>query len=340
MHKTVGEGLAYLSRTPVDPNYRETIQNFLRNRESNFLALTKSVLERPDHPYAQLFEIAGCRYSDLEASVRRDGLEDTLAALLREGVYLTLDEFRCNTEIVRGGRHIRPAMTDWDLAAGKGPLQNISSGTSGGRGLRTQHSLQLANFGMAGGQLLLDEFHRGSVAPIIIHTILPSSAGLGSCMGTARLGHAPERWFTLGGSMRGNGPTALPTHPQSSPVSVWEAPKYPIRLICRKTISRRWRNSSRIARKQGVPAGITGMVGSIHAGGRCKPLDRTRHPRHFRLGHRRIFDRCQEERHGICRRGSIPNLCHYQNSVESKFALPSDEVDRAIASTSRAPALR
>src|SRR5256885_2266920 len=79
--------------------------------------------------------------------------ERTLEALLHEGVYLTLDEFRCRTEIGRGGRHIPATMADWDRSAGQGPLQMISSGTSGGKGLRTNYSLESARFGMAGAML-------------------------------------------------------------------------------------------------------------------------------------------------------------------------------------------
>jgi hypothetical protein len=195
----LSEGLAYLHRMPSDPNYRATIETFIRNREANFLRVAKGVLANKEHPYARLFEGAGCAYADLEAELGRNGLEATLNRLLAEGVYLTLDEFRCNTEIVRGGRHILATMADWDNAAGKGPLQNFSSGTSGRKSLRTNHGLEYANFGGAAGRILLDEFQNVRRAIVTMMPILPSSNGLGSCLGGAKLGYPTEGWFALGG---------------------------------------------------------------------------------------------------------------------------------------------
>jgi hypothetical protein len=195
----LGEGLAYVYRMPPDPNYRATVETFIKNRETNFLKMAKGILANSEHPYSQLFQIAGCTYGDLEAELSRDGLETTLNRLLAEGVYLSLDEFRCNTEIVRGGRHIRATMANWDNAAGKGPLQNFSSGSSSGKSLKTSHSLEYFKFGSAGGRILLDEFQNVKRAIITMMPILPTSNGLGSCMGGAKLGYPSERWYALGG---------------------------------------------------------------------------------------------------------------------------------------------
>jgi len=198
----MGEALSRLYRMPVDPNYRATIETYIKNRESNFLAIAKGVLANPRHPYSQLFEIAGCTFADLETGVKRNGLEPTLHSLLSEGVYLTLDEFRCNTEIVRGGKHIPATMKDWDTSAGNGPLQTFSSGSSSGKSQRTASSLEYANYGMAGGQVLIDEFDVRVGLTIVVLPILPTSMGIGSCLGIARLRAAPERWFALGSAGR------------------------------------------------------------------------------------------------------------------------------------------
>ena len=259
----LGEGMAWLYRTPIDPNYRETLANYVKNRDANFLEIVRRVLEKPSHPYAQLFGLAGCTYADVETAIRRDGLEPTLGALAREGVYLSLDEFRCNTEIVRGGRHIPASMKDWDTADGAGPFQNFSSGSSSGRSLRTSHSLQYAKYGMAGGQVLVDHFYRDKkTAVIVLLPILPTSMGLGTCVGVARLGYTAERWFALGGSMRGNGhyrtmTTALVTRLRLGGAKV----PYPTYLQAddfspvAEFIARR--------KKEGVQSAMSGMVSSI-----------------------------------------------------------------------------
>lgn len=195
-----------LHRMPLDKSYRETLRSSIQNREPNFLEIVRGVLSTPEHPYAQLFAAAGCSYADVEAAVKRDGLDAALQGLLREGVYLTLDEFRCNTPIVRGGKHIPATMADWDSAAAGGPFVNYSSGSSGGGSLRTQQSLKSASFGMSGGQLMKAEFRLDQRASVVILPILPTSMGLGMCVGTAGVGYPPERWFALRGSMRRNGP--------------------------------------------------------------------------------------------------------------------------------------
>jgi hypothetical protein len=198
----MGEALSRLYRMPMDPNYRATIEKYVKNRGSNFLAIAKGVLANPRNPYSQLFEIAGCTFADLEAGVKRSGLEATLSALLKEGVYLTLDEFRCNTEIVRNGRHIPATMKDWDTSAGGGGLEAHSSGSSSGKSQRTRYGLEYAKFAMLGGQLMADEFDMPNGLAIIVFPILPTGTGIGSCMGSARMGYPVERWFALGGSGR------------------------------------------------------------------------------------------------------------------------------------------
>ncbi|HTS48929.1 MAG TPA: hypothetical protein VMH05_13350 [Bryobacteraceae bacterium] len=198
----LGEVMSRLYRMPSDPNYRATIETYIKNRESNFLAIAKGVLANRRNPYSQLFEIAGCTFADLEAGVKRSGLEATLSALLKEGVYLTLDEFRCNTEIVRGGKHIPATMKDWDTSAGGGGGEAQSSGSSSGKPQRTRYSLEYAKFGNAGGQLMRDAFGEPDGIGIIVVPILPTNMGLGSCIGAARMGYRVERWFALGSSGR------------------------------------------------------------------------------------------------------------------------------------------
>jgi hypothetical protein len=202
----LGEGLAYVHRLPADPNYRDTIGNLFRDRAANFLGMVKLLLSDAAHPYTRLFRLAGCTYADLEAEVGRRGLEDTLRSLLAEGVYLTLDEFRGNTEIVRGGLHIRSSLADWENTAGCGPLLNVSSGSSSGKSLKTMHSLEYFKFRIACGRIMRDELRDGPRAAITMLSILPSSIGLAGCLSATKLGYRSGRWFALGGggSLRKN----------------------------------------------------------------------------------------------------------------------------------------
>jgi hypothetical protein len=101
------------------------------NREKNFLSLVRqSVYQNKSSPYRKLLFSAGCDYADLQQSVIRQGLENTLQKLRDEGVYITLDEFKSKIPISRNGLTIETSENDFDnpLVEGKG-FQCTSSGS-------------------------------------------------------------------------------------------------------------------------------------------------------------------------------------------------------------------
>ena len=168
----------------------------MQNREPNFLALTRKVFSDPTHPYAQLFKVAGCDYADLELSVGRRGLESTLQALLAEGVYITLDEFKGRKAIVRGGRHIPSTLASWDNDAGKGEFEVSSSGTSG-RAIRTSSSLAAMAHSDCGAQVFMRELGLSEGESVSVARILPGY-GLFACLAAERLNYSYQRWYAIG----------------------------------------------------------------------------------------------------------------------------------------------
>lgn len=122
-----------LLRRPVTlDEARTTLRRRLENQASDFCALMKSaVYENPRSPYLELLKNAGCAYEDLEKLVRIEGLGSALRVLLREGVYLSLDEFK-GREAVKRGSLVVPA----GPASLRNPLAKVhvrarSSGRSG-----------------------------------------------------------------------------------------------------------------------------------------------------------------------------------------------------------------
>src|SRR5215211_6306166 len=83
-------------RNPITAEQaRAILARRLERRESDFLELIRrTVFSQADSPYRHLLALAGCEFGDIEALVRRDGVEGALRALLRSGVYLTIDEFK------------------------------------------------------------------------------------------------------------------------------------------------------------------------------------------------------------------------------------------------------
>jgi hypothetical protein len=110
-------------------------------READFLALVRrGVYQNPPSPYRALLAHAGCELGDLTRLVRADGVEGALRALLRAGVYLTVDELQGRRPIVRGALRLAgdPARFRNPAARGGVPL------TSGGsRGLGTRIGVDL-----------------------------------------------------------------------------------------------------------------------------------------------------------------------------------------------------
>jgi hypothetical protein len=111
---TVRAGVDLLARVPGFVRRQFTVEEAraiqaarLRERETRFLQfMRRAVYALPDQPIHQLLRHAGCTFGDLEALVGREGLEGALGVLLRQGVYLSVDEFKGRKPAVRGSTTI------------------------------------------------------------------------------------------------------------------------------------------------------------------------------------------------------------------------------------------
>jgi hypothetical protein len=151
-----------------------------------------------------MFRLAGCCYEDLADSVKRNGLEATLAAIQRQGVYLTHDEFKGKQPIIRSGKHIPATDASFLNVLVSGLMESSSSG-SRSRGTRTRHSTESRIHWEAYAMLFRDEFGLAGRAHVETKSILPDLSGLSSIIGASRLGSGVERWFTVGGAIRHSG---------------------------------------------------------------------------------------------------------------------------------------
>ena len=110
-------------------------------READFLALVcRGVYQNPSNPYRALLAHAGCELGDLTRLVRADGVEGALRALLRAGVYLTVDELQGRRPIVRGSLRLAGGPARFRNPAARAGLP-LTSG--GGRGPGTRLDLDL-----------------------------------------------------------------------------------------------------------------------------------------------------------------------------------------------------
>jgi hypothetical protein len=136
-------GLRTYLQTPLTlPGARTILRHRFENREADFLALAKdAVFAHRRSPYRALLRLAGCEYGDLERLVYREGVEGACRTLLREGVYLTVDEFKGRRPVVRGSTTLEagPLLLQNPLAT-----RHFWGLTGGSRGASTRFPLDLA----------------------------------------------------------------------------------------------------------------------------------------------------------------------------------------------------
>jgi hypothetical protein len=186
------------------------IRETLARREENFLNLARhGVFDNSRSPYHQLFHLADCAFEDLRDSVRRYGLEKTLADLRAAGVYLSHEEVK-GKPLQRHGKDIP---NDVGATANPGSSKGMESVSSGSRsrGTATPTSNEYRLYRECYETLARQEFGTKGFAIGHLRPILPSPGALVASVGMARSGQPAERWFTVGKSFRTNGPYALMT---------------------------------------------------------------------------------------------------------------------------------
>ncbi len=189
-------GLYSLLRTRPHPDPDGVIRHQLQNRENHFLALARRVVfSNPANPYYQLFQLAGCRYDDLAEAVRRDGLEATLAALHRQGVWLAHDEFKGKRPIRRSNREIAARPNDFRNPLVTGGLESSTSG-SRSAGTRTRKSTQQWLHWEAHHALNIRELELSGRPHMQLKPILPAADALVLPIMYSRLGWPLEKWFS------------------------------------------------------------------------------------------------------------------------------------------------
>jgi hypothetical protein len=149
--------------------------------------------ERDDSPYRRLLAFAGCEYGDLEALVGREGVEGALRALLRHGVYLTVDEFKGRRPVQRG---------QFTLEVSPGALRNpssmfhLASQTSGSRGAATPVLIDLAFIRDRAVDTAITLAARGAVGWHHAFWGIPGGSAIVRVLEFSAFGDRPVRWFS------------------------------------------------------------------------------------------------------------------------------------------------
>jgi hypothetical protein len=127
--------LPRLVRRPISRADAEAaLRDRLERRETDFLALVRrGVYENLASPCRRLLAHAGCQPGDLAKLVRADGVEGALRTLLRAGVYLTVDELKGRSAIVRGSMTFVASPASFRNPSARADILTTSGGSRGPR---------------------------------------------------------------------------------------------------------------------------------------------------------------------------------------------------------------
>ena len=182
----------FLRRPYAVAQARTILRRRLERREADFVALAReAIYANAGSPYRRLLELAGCEYGDLARLVAREGVEVALGVLYRQGVYLTVEEFKGRRPVVRGGVHI-----EVDPGHCRNPrlAPHLSTQSSGSRGPQsaTAVSLEFVRDGAVNRCLSLDA--RGGPWRLALWDV--PGGGVTAMLGYSAGGSAAERWFS------------------------------------------------------------------------------------------------------------------------------------------------
>ena len=192
----LGRGLRSFLDHPISVDAaKQRIERQLKGREARFLEMIdRAIFGYPRSPYLALFRNAGCERGDVETLVRKEGLEGALEVLLGAGVYVTFEEFKGFSPIVRGSRTFRVRDTDFD-----NPLitRHFGSSSGGTRGRPTRVVIDLEHLAESSPHWAVwFSDHQLLETPLVFYT--PTHAGIcNSLLRCAGFGKRVDKWFAI-----------------------------------------------------------------------------------------------------------------------------------------------
>ncbi len=197
MYWRFARGLRNFLQNPISlQEARAVVSRRMNEREENFLRLVeRGVFGYAPSPFLPLFKLAGCEMGDVRAMVRTNGLEATLRNLRTAGVYVTFEEFKGKTPIVRGGQVIPVAAHDFDNPY-LSHYYSAETGGSTGAGTRINIDLDHLAADTPFNMLALEAQGVLDAPKAIWRGVLPDPSGLNYILRGAKMGRTPEKWFT------------------------------------------------------------------------------------------------------------------------------------------------
>jgi hypothetical protein len=174
---------------------KRIVRKRMEQREEMFLRLVeRSIYGNARSPYLALLKLAKCELTDLRILVKDKGLEGALGVLREAGVYVTFEEFKGRTPIVRHGQTISTQARDFDNPFSRHDF-TLQTGGSTGLANSVYQDLDYIAAGAPHQMLMLDAWNTLDVPMAQWMDILPGG-GLRFILQRAYFRQYPERWFS------------------------------------------------------------------------------------------------------------------------------------------------
>ena len=191
-------GLPRFLRSTWTPESAATaLRERLERRGENFLATLDAAFSSGSAGiYPRLFAAARVDRREIPALVARDGVEPTLERLRDAGVFVTFEEFKGRTPIVRDGVELAPLASRFDNPRRRA---HFLTQTGGSTGAPTRVGGDLDHLAAQAANLLLAYRAHGVLgAPTAVwHEPFPDGTGVNAVLRLMSLGQPPRRWLSL-----------------------------------------------------------------------------------------------------------------------------------------------
>ncbi len=168
----------------------------MAHREQSFLSIVKkAIYGHKSSPYLKLLYLAHCEFGDLEAMVKKRGIEPTLHQLKEEGVYISFEEFKGRRPVIRSGKTFHFREGDFDNPYLSRCYEARTSGSTGA-GTRASIDLDFVREGAVYYNLRLAAHGLLEVPVAFWLPILPAGVGMACLLRYAKIGKTPLRWFS------------------------------------------------------------------------------------------------------------------------------------------------
>ena len=178
------------------PEAKKIVRWRMAHREQSFLSVVKKAIYGYEKsPYLKLLHLAHCEFADLEAMVKKRGIEPTLRQLKEEGVYISFEEFKGRKPALRSGKTFHFREGDFDNPYLSRCYEAKTSGSTGA-GTRASIDLDFVREGAVYYVLRLTAYDLMEAPVAFWLPTLPAGVGMACLLRYSKIGKTPLRWFS------------------------------------------------------------------------------------------------------------------------------------------------